>query len=226
MRRVFGLGIKAGMGLALASGVALAANAPAGAKRFVPEGMQLQAELSADFTGDGKPDLAFVAGDDDKRVLQVLAAYRVDAAPGQAAYEDFEPIDAMTLEATPLGPASLSVRKGVLIVEDMVGGTTATAATYRYRFDPAEDRMRLIGIDAERYSRTNSHGGIQLSWNLLNGAHIVQSSRLEEAPTEDSGMYRFSRPQRTVQEIEKVFMDQTPNPDNLIDNEIAAAMEE
>lgn len=224
MRRTIGSGV--GLCLALAGGGAWAADAPVDAARFVPEGMQLQAQLAADLTGDGRPDLVFVAGNDEGRVLQVLARIHVDAAPGQAAYEDFEPIDSMTLETTPLGPASLSTRKGVLIVDDLVGGTTATAATYRFRFDPAEDRMRLIGIDAERYSRTNSHGGIQLSWNLLNGAHIVQSSRLEEAPTEDSGMYRFSRPQRTVQEIEKVFMDQTPNPDNLIDNEIAAAMEE
>ena len=212
------------MGVAL--GAAHAADAPPDAARFVPEGMQLQAQLAADFTGDGRPDLAFVAGNDETRVLQVLARFRVAAAPGQAAYEDLEPIDSMSLEVTPLGTASLSARKGVLIVEDLVGGTTATAATYRFRFDPAEDRMRLIGIDAERYSRTNSHGGIQLSWNLLNGAHIVQSSRLEEAPTDDTGMYRFDKPQRTVQKTGKVFMDQTPNPDNLIDNEIAAALEE
>jgi hypothetical protein len=167
-----------------------------------------------------------VAGNEETRVLHVLVRFQVAAAPGQAAYEDFEPIDSMTLEVTPLGPASLSTRKGVLIVDDLVGGTTATAATYRFRFDPAEDRMRLIGIDAERYSRTHSHGGIALSWNLLTGAHLVQSSRLEDAPTDDTGMYRFARPVKTVQKSEKVFMDQTPNPDNLIDNEIAVQLEE
>ena len=212
--------------LALASANALAADLPREAAAFVPDGMALQAQLAADLTGDGLPDLAFIAGNDEQRVVQVLARFRVDGAPGKPAREDLEPIDSMRLETTPLGPGSLSVRKGVLIIDDLVGGTTATAATYRFRFDPAEDRMRLIGIDAERYSRTNSHGGIQLSWNLLTGNHIVQSSRLEEAPTEDTGMYRFSRPQKTVQKVEKVFMDQTPNPDELIDNEIAAAMEE
>lgn len=226
MRRATGVVVRAGLGLAMAGGVVRAADAPADASRFVPRGMELQAQLSTDLTGDGMADLAFVAGDDDKRVLQVLARHRVDAVPGKAAHEDFEPLGTMTLETTPLGPASLSTRKGVLIVDDLVGGTTATATTYRFRFDPAEARMRLIGLDAERYSRTNSHGGIQLSWNLLTGDHIVQSSRLEEAPTDDTGAYRFSRPQKTVQKIEKVFMDQTPNPDELIDNEIAAAMED
>jgi hypothetical protein len=212
--------------LVFASATVFAADAPPDAARFVPEGMQLQAQLLADLTGDGRPDLAFIAGNEDTRVVQVLARFRVDAAPGQAAYEDFEPIDSMSLDVTPLGPGSLAVRKGVLVVEDLVGGTTATAATYRYRFDPAEDRMRLIGIDAERYSRTNRHGGISLSWNLLNGAHVVQSSRLDGAPSGDDGAYRFARPQHTVQRVEKIFMDQTPNPDDLIDNEIAAQLEE
>ncbi|QSX77355.1 hypothetical protein [Agrilutibacter solisilvae] len=209
----------------LASAAAQSQAASKDAARFVPDGMRVEAELATDLTGDGRPDLAFIAGNDETRVLRVLARFRVEAAPGQEAVEDLEPIDSMTLEVTPLGPGTLSARKGVLIVEDLVGGTTATAATYRFRFDPAEDRMRLIGIDAERYSRTNSHGGIELSWNLLNGAHLVQSSRLAEGAADD-GAYRFSTPQRTVQKVEKVFMDATPNPDELIDNEIAAQMAE
>lgn len=208
----------------LATGTALAA-APTdqGIARFLPEGMQLQGRLDADLTGDGRDDLALLAGNDDARALVVLARL---AVPGQADHEDFEPIDQLTLEVTPLGPGHLSVRKGVLILEDLVGGTTATAATYRYRFDPDEDRMRLIGLDAERYSRTNSHGGTKLSWNLLNGAHVIQQSHLVEGGSDDDGAYRYSQPQRTVQEVVKVFMDQTPNPDDLIDNELAAQLEE
>ena len=210
----------------LASGAAGAATpAASDIARFVPEGMQVEARLDTDLTGDGRADLALLAGNEDTRVLMVLARYLVDAAPGQKAYEDFEPIDQHSLETTPLGPGQLSARKGVLIVEDLVGGTTATAATYRYRYDRAEHRMRLIGLDAERYSRTNSHGGIKLSWNLLDGAHVLQRSELAEGAKDDAA-YRYSHPQRTVQKIVKVFMDQTPNPDELLDNEIAAQMGE
>lgn len=206
----------------LATGTAgAAAPTDQGIARFLPEGMQLQARLDADLTGDGRDDLALLAGNDDARALVVLARL---AAPGGD--EEFEPIDQLTLEVTPLGPGHLSMRKGVLILEDLVGGTTATAATYRYRFDPDEDRMRLIGLDAERYSRTNSHGGTRLSWNLLNGAQVLQQSQPVEGGADDDGAYRYSQPQRTVQKVVKVFMDQTPNPDDLIDNELAAQLEE
>src|SRR5688572_18378065 len=101
----------------LASGAALAA-APTdqGIARFLPEGMQLQARLDADLTGDGRDDLALLAGNDDARTLLVLARL---AAPGQDGGGDFEAIDQLTLEVTPLGPGHLSVRKGVLILEDL-----------------------------------------------------------------------------------------------------------
>lgn len=192
---------------------------------FVTDGTRVQARIDADLTGDSRPDVAFIAVGEESRMLMVLARVAVDAAPGQKAHEALEPIDSLGLETTPLGSGSLSVKKGVLVLEDLTGGTTATAATYRYRFDPNEDRMRLIGLDAERYSRTNSHGTIRLSWNLLNGAHVVQVGELDESGKGD-GAYRFKPEQKTVQRSEPVYMSQTPAPDDLIDAERVPAGED
>jgi hypothetical protein len=85
--------------------------------------------------------------------------------------------------------------------------------------------MRLIGLDAERYSRTNSHGTIRLSWNLLTGAHLVQVGELDESGQGDAA-YRFRPEQRTVQKSVPVYMSETPAPDGLIDAEQVPAGED
>lgn len=206
------------MPLLCANGAVLAAS-NADIAEFVIDGMQVQARIDADLTGDGRPDVAFIAVGDESRKLTVLARYLVELAPAQKPYESLEAIDSLDLETTPLGAGTLSVKKGVLVFEDLTGGTTATAATYRYRFDPDQDRMRLIGIDAERYSRTNSHGTIKLSWNLLNGAHVVQEGMPDESG-EGDGAYRFRPAQKTVHSSEPVYMSETPRPDDLLDAEV------
>ena len=38
--------------------------------------------------------------------------------------------------------------------------------------------MRLIGLDAERYSRTNSHDSLKISWNLLTGDATTRELKL------------------------------------------------
>ncbi|GAB3385776.1 hypothetical protein [Lysobacter fragariae] len=204
--------------LLCASGTVLAGN-NADIAEFVPDGMAVESRLDADLTGDGRPEAIFIATGEETRVCTVLGRFQVDAAPGQKAYEVLSPIDSLALELSPLGSGSLSAKKGVLMLEDLTGGTTATQTTYRFRFDASEDRMRLIGLDTERYSRTNSHGSIKLSWNLLNGAHIVQQGDLDESGQGD-GAYRYRPEQKTVHKSEKVFMSDTPNPDDLIDAEI------
>lgn len=185
---------------------------------FITDGMRVESRIDVDLTGEGLPDVVFLAAGDESRKLVVLARYEVDAAADRKAYEGLEAIDSLDLETTPLGSATISVKKGVLKLDDLTGGTTATQATYRYRFDPDEDRMRLIGIDAERYSRTNSHGAARLSWNLLTGAHLVQESELDASGKGD-GAYRFRPEVKSVRKTPPVYMAETPKPDELIDME-------
>ena len=87
-----------------------------------------------------------------------------------------DPVGEMRMGSAPLGAASLSVKKGVLIVEDLDGGTTAIQSLYRFRFDPKETKMRLIGDDVSLYSRTNAHDSTSISTNRLNGVQIIKRS--------------------------------------------------
>jgi hypothetical protein len=182
----------------------------------LPAGSSLETRLDADIDGDGIADVAFVGGTGDARWL-VVRMGRNNGGFGPASID--RRLD------HPLGPATLSVKKRVLLVDDLTGGTTATATTYRYRFDPAAQRMRLIGLDAERYSRTNSHDSLKISWNLLTGEFETVRGLLGEDPNSDAA-YRYTKPDRTIRRTDPVYMEDAPIPDDLIDAEVVPVDED
>ncbi len=179
--------------LAVATGTALADAPP----RFVPEGWRLETSVEADFNKDGKEDVAMVVRNDEERFLLV--------AVGEG--KGLRRVGLGSLDPYPLGDASLSAPKGVLVIEDLTGGTTAIASLYRYRHDAQSGRMQLIGDDVELYSRTNSHGGTKISTNRLTGTQTRQNSRLD-----DKGEYRFSREKTSSVVIVKVYLETAPAP--------------
>lgn len=188
----------------------------------LPKGASLETRHNGDINGDGIPDVAFVGGNEDARWLVVKIGYKDELERG------FEPASVnKQLDPYPLGAASLSVKKNVLVVGDLTGGTTATMATYRYRWDPVVKRMRLIGLDATTYSRTNSHDSIRTSWNLLTGAHEVVRGVLNRHPKgDDDAAYRMTKPERTSRKSMPVYMEDTPNPDGLASAETVPAGED
>jgi hypothetical protein len=168
---------------------------------------ELEGRLDGDLDGDGEVDTVYVQRGEDSRKLSVMVAYRSEVDLGH------DPVGELTLDPYPLGPASLEIRKGVLVVDDLTGGTSATAATYRYRFDLAKRRMRLIGLDAKFYSRTNNHGWRSVSWNLLTGAYIEEEADLIEGPEKEYGPVRTKRGRRLVK---VVWMEDTPSAEALV----------
>jgi hypothetical protein len=170
--------------------------------RFVPEGWRMETQLEADFDADGKNDIAMVVRNDDERWLLV--------ALGEG--KGLHRIGLGELDPYPLGDASLEAKKGVLLITDLTGGTTAIQSTYRYRYEAATGRMQLIGDDAELYSRTNQHGGIKVSTNRLTGARLTQTSELD-----DKGEYRFSKEKRTVVPKDKLYLETAPSPEDTVE---------
>ncbi len=169
-------------------------------KNNSPDNTEIEVRLDGDFTGDGLNDVAFIAASEEKRVLIVMAGYVDEFDLGH------EPIGQLELETFPLGSASLSFKKGVLIVEDLTGGTTAINALYRYRFDKTKKRMQLIGDDVTQYSRTNQHDSVKISTNRLTGTSISRVSKLKGDGYED-------QPQVTKKVSTKaIYMEDTPNP--------------
>jgi len=201
--------------------------AAASADRWPPADADLRAShpgatitqrLDADLDGDGKPETILALGYDDAedrdayRSVEILWQHREREAV-RSDEDDEEPNNFVNLPSSPLGSPHLQVKQGVLLVEDLVGGTTATQTTYRYRHDKDADDMRLIGLDTERYSRTGAHGSLRLSWNVLTGVQLFQRSTVAA-----DGALRFGVEQRKVDKSRTYYyIADTPDPDELLD---------
>lgn len=191
-------------------------------RNYMPDGANLEAQADGDLNGDGQTDTAFLwrrEGEDEERGLMAILAYRGGAEL------DWQPVGEAKLDPFPQGAGTLAIRKGVLIFEDLTGGTTATASTRRYRYDAKQDRMRLIGIDAERYSRTNRHGTVKISWNLLNGRQVIERGEPNTSGRGDEALI-YAKPEHGVHTASAVWMERSLDPDELIDAEIAAEGED
>jgi len=196
------------------------------AERWPPTGAQLQREfprahiaqrLDADLNGDGKQDVVVSLAYDDApdadafRSVDVLWGHRHGAPASDE--DDSDGQGPLNLRSSPLGTPTLRFDKGVLLVEDLTGGTTATQTTYRYRYDKDADDLRLIGLDTERYSRTGSHGSLRLSWNVVTGIRIVQRGTVGK-----DGALRYGKEQRSVDKSRTYYyIADTPDPDELLD---------
>jgi hypothetical protein len=167
---------------------------------YIPDGARIETRLDADVNGDGMPDTIFVAASDDRRVLKVMMAYVDEFDTGH------EPVGEVEMDVDPLGTASLSVKKGVLLVEDLTGGTTAIQSLYRYRFEAKAHRMRLIGDDVTLYSRTNAHDATEVSTNRLTGVQIIKHRVVG-----DDG-YTERPAQKKAVPIKPIYMEQAPSP--------------
>lgn len=167
-------------------------------------GEEIETRIDGDLNGDGDPDTAYVVASPDVRTLHVQLSYRAEFDIGH------QPAGSFKLEPDRLGPADLSINKGVLTVRDLTGGTTAMSAVYRYRAAMTKDgpRMRLIGLDAKVYSRTYAHDGDEMSWNVTTGDTITTLLKIKgtgEDRTYDKLYTRkFKRPVRTI------YMEDTP----------------
>ena len=173
------------------------------------DGEEIESRTDGDLNGDGDIDTAWIVRGEDSRSLHVSFAVRGE-------YDlSHDPAGSVALDPFPLGPAEMAVSKGVLVVKDLTGGTTATAITYRYRGEKTQPRMKLIGLDATLYSRTYAHDGAGMSWNLLTGDVAATKMKLvgsgENAHYGKSPVKRFRRPVQTY------YMEDTPDVEEALD---------
>lgn len=169
---------------------------------------RVESRIDGDFNGDGDVDIAAVMRDDDAetRRLVVALGYRDEFNMGH------EPSGEMAMDPYPLGSATLTVtKKGVLVVEDLTGGTSAISSTYRFRYDKAEHRMRLIGDDVSYYSRTNNHDQVSISTNRLTGVRLRQVGVLNEGDGDEA--YRMLPETRETVPTTPVWMENAPSPE-------------
>lgn len=190
--------------VALAASPALPPVGAAELALYLPDGATVERRIDADVTGDGIRDTVAIGRTDEDRRLVVLAGYVEEVDMG------YRPIGELKMDPAPLGTAGLSVKAGVLIVEDLTGGTTAISSLYRFRFDPAAQKMRLIGDDVELYSRTYAHGGVKISTNRLTGQRITTRKTL--AGRGANARYVAAKPVTSYVPRSPVYMEDAPDP--------------
>lgn len=185
------------------------------AKDYLDKGMTIETRLDADLDRDGDIDTVLVGRGEDRRMLVVVRA------DSEETFFDRTALPPLALDPYPLGSTALSAANGVLRVEELSGGTTADNTVYRFRMMPgAEPRLRLIGIDVKRYSRTNAHDAFEVSWNLLTGDFITR-----KLPLDTSGgpaAYRPAIERRSKRASPPLYSDTTPDPATLVETASAA----
>jgi hypothetical protein len=174
---------------------------------FVHEGVTQEALVTADFDADGETDLAMVARTEERRVLIVLLGRRTGG---------YRRIGLGELDPYPLGEAELKAPRGVLVITDLTGGTSAIQSTYRYRYDKATDRMRLIGDDASHYSRTWQHGTTTVSTNRLTGKRITTVNDLVGEPGENAELGPDQATTTTVPTEPHLYLEDAPRPESTL----------
>ncbi len=163
--------------------------------------VEIETSITEDLTGDGVADHVSIRKEADHRILKVVMGSR-----GRG----WEEIGSLVMDADALGPAELSVARGILLVKDLTGGTTALSSTYRWRYEPSVRKMRLIGDDVSLYSRTYAHDGRDISTNRLTGVQISTFQKLKGRG--ENASYVPSKPVRKAVSRDPIYMGDEPNP--------------
>ena len=159
-------------------------------RSFAPAGWKIEEQLSGDVNGDGLPDYVIKLVEDKAekdsegiptergRALVIAVATR-DGGLKRAGVAD------KLLQCTRCGgafygvvetPTTLTIEKGVVVVEQDHGSRDITNTTYRFRFDPATERFILIGFDLTDADRATA-GVVSESSNYLTGVRVITRSK-------------------------------------------------
>jgi hypothetical protein len=170
----------------------------------------LESRLDADLDGDGEIDTVFVAQDSRSRHAVAMLAYRDATGAGHRR------IGMLRLDSPPLVRARMRMDGRVLAIEDLTGsGDTATQAAYRFRFDRKAGGLRLVGLDAARYSRKRRHDAVRLNWDPASGRQVLAYGTPSRSEGSEAG-YHYGAPKRSTRKSPALSMDATPTADEAL----------
>jgi hypothetical protein len=154
---------------------------------FLPRGWVVEEQVQGDLTGDGVTDLAAILiedkPDDDEngtknerqRGLIILVSQGKERLMLAGS-------NARLLRCTTCGGVkggvTIELKKGVIIVGQLIGSRGFTDETLRFRYDPQTRRFVLIGRDIETGDSVLGTGKIE-SFNTLTGLKITETYRYD-----------------------------------------------
>ena len=150
------------------------------AQDFLPRGWKVGASAAGDLNGDGLPDQALQLVPEDYDPAAVGAAPEAQALLVLLAAEGggLRRAAAATRLLVPIVPQyglEMTIKNGVLVVNQNFGMTDVADLTHRFRYDPASGRFQLIGKDTRSYHRPQGPGwpDTTVSENYLTGVRLT-----------------------------------------------------
>jgi hypothetical protein len=168
---------------------------------FVPAGWKIEEQVAGDLNGDSLPDLVLKLVEDkpskdaddmptERGRALVIALAEKDGTLKRAGVAD------KLLQCTRCGgafygvvetPTSVTIEKGVVIVEQDHGSRNLTNTTYKFRFEPATQRFMLIGFDLADADRLTAQV-VSESSNYLTNSRVVTRSKGDRDVKTKSGL--------------------------------------
>jgi hypothetical protein len=175
---------------------------------FVPRGWRVSYQVIGDLNGDTRADRvlhlvpradtyydhdAITAAPTTHAIVVLLADAGGRLRRGGVAPKLLQP-------EMPQYGLELTIRRGVLIVNQNYGMTRVTDLTHRFRWDPATRRFLLIGRDQFYYTRPQwNDNHVRVSENYLTGVRLTTTEHASDG-----------RPVRTTTERETIPRTRTP----------------
>lgn len=162
------------------------------AASFAPAGWKIEEQITGDLNGDSLPDhvLKLVedkpAKDADDMPTERGRALVIALAEKEGTLKRVG-VAAKLLQCTRCGgafygmvetPAGVSIEKGVVVVEQDHGSRNITNTTYKFRFEPTTQRLRLIGFDLADADRLTAQV-VSESNNYLTNSRVITKSKGE-----------------------------------------------
>jgi hypothetical protein len=189
---------------------------------FVPKGWKLEEDVTGDLNGDGIADhvlklieekpanakedemnvgnraMVIVFADKEGKLRRAAVAPSVlqCAGCGGAFY------------GVSSAPANVSIKKGVIIVEQDYGSRWVSDMTFRFRFDEQPNMFILIGFDYSSRDRA-AGGGASESTNYLTGTRITTTTTKSNKTTTKTT--KVAKDRIGIEAVEKDKFDEEAN---------------
>jgi hypothetical protein len=188
-------------------------------EEFAPRGWKIHNQARGDLNGDGKIDVALILFDqslDNAMPMSVdnpQPALVIVFATEQNRWRRAGMNPRLIVsDDSGFAPLRIEIKNGVVILRqeeqsDISANTNDYAYTYRFRYEPTEDRFLLIGEDDANTQRGAASDGIRVSDNYLTGARVITIMHAAHG--------RYVRETNTVRHIEKqkVFLEEAAMQD-------------
>lgn len=140
----------------------------------IPPGMHVEDCVRGDLSGDGLNDFALIL-DPDRDNHESDTTILVLLQKEDGSFEKVGSNEKLSLpDYGPSGGMGISIeKKGVLVIDVLVGSRSGSQGIWRFRLDPKRRRMRLIGFDMLGYDVDGS--GTTESTNYLTGRRVTEA---------------------------------------------------